>query len=231
VELFGYTADLDLSDNIQRDVYLGAFERSTTAAVRKMLRAGDTFLDVGANMGYFTLLAARLVGATGRVVAVEPSPWVANRLRSTLSRNAISQATLYEVGLSDQQGHLLLPVPPPGNHTPSLFDVRTDRPKVRIEVVTLDEAIDAWFGATPVSLMKVDIEGAELGLLRGGQQILRAGRIQRVLIEENDEWLGKAGGSVAVLRGLLEAAGFVSEGRLAGDMALWRHRSVATSDA
>src|SRR5580692_4386710 len=72
--VFGSVFDLDLTDFIQRHIYLGTFEPAETSLVKKHLQPGMTFVDVGANVGYYTALAARLVaGNGGRVIAFEPS--------------------------------------------------------------------------------------------------------------------------------------------------------------
>ncbi len=78
--VFGYRVELDLSELIQRMVYLGAFERWESRAVSRYLKPGMCFVDVGANIGYYSLLAARLVGSSGRVFAVEPSSRAASKL-------------------------------------------------------------------------------------------------------------------------------------------------------
>src|SRR6185436_6075060 len=70
--VWGYQVHLDLSEAIQRWIYMGAFEPKETALATRWLRPGMTFVDVGANVGYFTLLAASRVGPSGRVHAIEP---------------------------------------------------------------------------------------------------------------------------------------------------------------
>jgi protein-L-isoaspartate O-methyltransferase len=76
----GYEFELDLSDFIQRNIYAGTFEASEAKVLMGRLAPGMTFIDVGANVGYFTALAARCVGPTGLVVALEPSPYLSNAL-------------------------------------------------------------------------------------------------------------------------------------------------------
>src|ERR1700730_16140389 len=85
-EVFGYKIKLDLADYIQRSIYLRTFEPRESALIRHYLKPGMTFVDVGANVGYYTLLAASLVGRRGRVLAFEPSPYVFERLVETMER-------------------------------------------------------------------------------------------------------------------------------------------------
>src|SRR5687768_12991065 len=88
--VFGYRVALDLSDYIQREMYLGTYERRGTGSARRVLARGNTVIDVGANAGHYTLLAARCVGRTGRVLAIEPSPWVADRLERSIETNGLN---------------------------------------------------------------------------------------------------------------------------------------------
>lgn len=207
--IYGYDVSLDLSDHIQRHVYMGAYERELTAVFRDWLHRGQTVLDVGANCGYFTLLAARCVGRTGRVIAVEPSPWVANRLERTIKRNHLSHVRLERVALGATTGTLPLVEPLPGNHTPSLLTTATDRVTHQVSVARLDDCLPGWlFHVGRVDVMKVDIEGYESFLIQGGETVLRAGMVKRLAIEACGKWLARAGSSPQMLRHQLESLGF-----------------------
>src|SRR4051794_29288953 len=89
-QIFGYEMALDLSDEIQRNIYLGTFEPHETALLIKYLEPGMTILDVGANVGYFTALAASRVGDNGKVYSLEPSPYVFSQLEKMIQKNKIA---------------------------------------------------------------------------------------------------------------------------------------------
>ena len=89
--IFGGRFELDLSEFIQRQVYLGTFEPRETSLVKGYLRPGMTFVDVRANIGYYTALAASLVGAEGRVVAFEPSAYAFEKLSAMASKSDLTQ--------------------------------------------------------------------------------------------------------------------------------------------
>jgi len=206
VRLFGTPLELDLADEIQRQAYLGCFEPEETAWVRRLLRPGMTFLDVGANVGYFTLLASSLVGATGRVVAVEPSPSAFAALaRATADLGNVSAVP---VGLSDSSGTLALYVPPEahGNHAPTMI-ATPGWQEVRVEVLTLDE-LTARHGLERIDLLKLDVEGHEARILGGAVRALSERRIGAVLCEFNDYWLRQAGSSPAEVWRMLSDHGF-----------------------
>lgn len=197
--VFGYRVRLDLGEFIQRHVYLGVFERAETHLVRQWLKPGMSFVDVGANIGYFTLLASSLVGPTGRVFACEPSTYAFARLEATLRENAISQARAFPLALGTEPGtlNLYFTSPTVTNHTPSMVAQEGAR-AVPVQVCRLDDCIEEW-GLEQVDLLKVDVEGFEPRVLAGASKALASGRIRAILCELNDPWLRRVGSSAAEL--------------------------------
>ncbi|HEV2147383.1 MAG TPA: FkbM family methyltransferase [Longimicrobiaceae bacterium] len=208
--LFGYDVRLDLAEAIQRWIYLGAFEPQETAAVRRWLRPGMTFVDVGANVGYFTLLAASRVGETGRVFAVEPSPYAHDRLNAAVSANRLAQVRTFRMGLSSTEGELNLYLPPEsdGFHSPTMSASSWET--LRVPVRRLDDCLDEW-GVRSVDLIKLDVEGHEAHVLEGAAGALETGRVRAVLCEFNDHWLRQQGSSPRALHDTLVRAGFVDQ--------------------
>ena len=99
----------DLRDLIAREAFLtGLYGAQETALLRAILRPGGTFVDVGANWGYFTLLAAHLVGRGGRIVAFEPDPRLFRLLEANLAANGIRTAEALPVAAADRAGTLSL---------------------------------------------------------------------------------------------------------------------------
>ena len=204
--IFGSNMRLDLSDHGQRWIYFGTFERAETRLVKAWLRPGMTVVDVGANVGYYTLLAASCVGTAGRVFAVEPSPYAHNLLCEVVARNALAQVVTLQAALGSAAGEGVLYSPPAGNHSPSM--VPSDRQRgTMVPVRTLDACLLSW-GVDQVDLLKIDVEGFELQVLAGALDSLRAGRICALLCELNDWWLRRAGGSAEELYRFLESSGF-----------------------
>jgi FkbM family methyltransferase len=204
--IFGCRIKLDLSDHIQRWIYFGGYERQETRWVRNWLRPGMTVADVGANVGYYTLLAASCVGARGRVFAVEPSPYAYNRLRATVAANGLSQVVALQAGLGSAGGEGLLYLPPAGNHSPSM--VRCDRQdSVKVALRTLDDCLAEW-RVDRLDLLKMDVEGFEPQILAGARSALSTGRIRAILCELNDWWLRQMGGSAEMLFRQITSQGF-----------------------
>jgi FkbM family methyltransferase len=198
--------ELDLSEHIQRMVYLGAYERWETGLVRRHLRTGMCFIDIGANVGYFTVLAARAVGPSGRVIAVEPSGYAADRLARTVAENRLGNVWLERVGLGRQAGEVTLYDPLPDNHTPTMLG-EAGTPGIIVPVRRLDDCLDDW-DVDRVDLMKMDVEGYEPAVLEGAAAALAAGRVRALLCEFNAHWLARAGNSTDALRSRILGFGF-----------------------
>lgn len=145
------------------------WEPVQTAVLKAILRKGDTAIDLGANIGYYTTVAGSLVGPTGKVWAVEPSHTTFNRLQSNVRRNAMGQINLVEgaVGLKDEIRTLTIPVGNVGAAT-ILDHHRGTRPILREEQVRLQpiEALVPVDQLRKARIIKIDIEGGEPDLIR-----------------------------------------------------------------
>jgi FkbM family methyltransferase len=208
-EVFGYQIKLDLGDYIQRSIYLGTFEPCESAQARQYLKPGMTFVDVGANVGYYTLLAASLVGRRGRVLAFEPSPYAFDRLVDAITRNNLSQVCAIQSGLGDGSGERRLFLPSErGNHSPSMVPNGGGRP-INVSVQQLDDWLTEH-EVDCVDLMKIDVEGFEPNVIRGAAKYIQQGKVRAILCEFNTYWLETNGCSSPQLYDLLTSFGFVS---------------------
>lgn len=189
----GYRMELDLGEHIQRMIYLGAYERHETRWIRRQLRAGMTFVDIGANVGYFTLLAAGVVGRSGRVIAIEPSDPAADKLEKVVVDNRLTWVNVERYGLGRMEGEQKLSQPSPHNHTPSMIG-KPDRPGRKVRVRALDDCLADWQLQT-IDLLKMDVEGFEPEVIAGASDCLQSGRVRNILCEFNDSWLRQNGSS------------------------------------
>jgi len=147
---------------------LGSNELPVQEAFVRFLHAGNVLYDVGANVGFFTVIGAKLVGPGGQVHAFEPVPENAAAVRHNCELNGLKQVTVWETAVSDQSGtgqlqlaeysggaSLSVAAPPPD------FAGTVDVP-----LVTLDEIVQTR-QAPPPNFVKIDVEGAEIQVLRG----------------------------------------------------------------
>jgi FkbM family methyltransferase len=199
----GRTLRCDVSDSTQRTMSLGLFEPTETHLVGEILKPGDTFIDVGAHIGWFTTIASRMVGVDGVVIACEPYPATLTMLKENLKLNKAENVRLVQMALGSQSGELsLAPTGDSGGVT--ALDWGQGQ-RVTASMTTLDE-VAAELPA--VTLLKMDVEGWEPHVLRGGRATLE--RTENVLIEVNKPALRKAGSSADEVYGLLREAGFTT---------------------
>ena len=141
-----------------------------------VLAPGDAFYDVGANIGYFTIMGARLVGPAGRVVAVEPQPEAVRRLRHNLALNGFDNVTVVETAVADEEGESDFVVSDEEVLEWAALET-TPAPemrRIRVPVTTLDTLRST--GLPAPKLVKLDVEGAEVRVLNGMLATLRRDR-------------------------------------------------------
>jgi FkbM family methyltransferase len=193
-----------LSDRTQRTMYFGLFEPRETRLLRDLLDPGDTFIDVGAHIGWFTTAAAPCVGPRGRIIACEPYPANVAMLKENLAHNDCENARVVESALGGHRGTVVLARAGGDSGGVTALDWALDG-RVEVPMTTLDDiAVDL----TAVTLIKVDVEGWEAHVLRGAARTLS--QTKHVLIEINPEALKKAGSSPEEIIGLLTDAGFTN---------------------
>jgi FkbM family methyltransferase len=159
--------------------WIGHYEIPLQEALKRELKSGDTFFDIGANAGFFTLIAARLIGKQGRCIAFEPCPDQSMRIRGQIDLNGFPQCQGVTEAISDFEGSAPFSFPATGSSTAHLGESRKGEQEVRVRVMTLDGAC-VRFGNP--DLIKMDIEGAESRVLKAASHTLRTVR-PRFLIE------------------------------------------------
>lgn len=164
---FGATFECDVRDMIQATIiHFGAWEPRVSRELASLIELGDVVVDVGANIGYYSLLFADCAGAEGGVVAVEALPELASVVAATAARNGMRNVRVVNVAASDRPGELTLHQAPSSNI--GMTTTRSDRgfpatATVRAlpltEILTHDEI-------QRTTLIKIDIEGGEVPVVR-----------------------------------------------------------------
>ncbi|HYL87075.1 MAG TPA: FkbM family methyltransferase [Candidatus Angelobacter sp.] len=176
-----------------------------TRALSAILRPGDTFLDVGAHIGYHSVFASGIVGPEGRVFAFEPDPKVHARLANNLASFAHAQPL--QCAVSDRQTEMVFERSWDEQESGwgALTSVRDFRKGEHILVQTV--ALDSWCeqeGVHAIRVAKIDAEGSEVAVLRGAQKVLQSYR-PVLCIEFNEVLLKQAGESGKALVNVLSA--------------------------
>jgi FkbM family methyltransferase len=215
----GFRMKLDLADPEQLKVYFyGHYhERYEADLVQRLLWGDDIFWDVGANVGYFTLVAATALAKRGRIVAFEPGKNAYERLTENIAVNAYENIRTFPVAVTDGEGEAVLHLAGDiADSSASLYpagDIQTGQEVCR--TVSLDHVLAAE-GLSPPDLIKLDAEGAELAVLRGARGLL-ATSPPLWLMEMEEKNLQAAGASKAEVARLLTGCGYqaahLSKGR------------------
>jgi len=180
----------------------GMYEISGTRFLQAVLRPGMTVVDVGANTGYYTLWASRLVGPLGRVHAFEPVPDLASTLRHNVELNGMRNISVRPEAVSDREGKAILHVSRAESNTGlSSLVMNGDRDQLseplEVETISLDDLSSNL--DRPIDFIKIDVEGAEDLVFRGAARLLAAERAPAILFESY---------AVAPLAARLESHGY-----------------------
>lgn len=181
--------------------YLGVSEIGEQEFCRKTLKPGMTVFDVGAHIGQFTLLFASLVGAAGRVFSFEPSPQTMRRLRAHIVLNGFDNVYTEQSAVYSSHGSVVeFSIFPPGRSVLNTLGNPKKRlrgspgrmiePEQRLSVrtVTIDRFCEER-GIERIDFLKVDVEGAELHVLRGCGEMLRRKAIGHVQFEISEDMI------------------------------------------
>ena len=168
-------------------IYFG-FEKKEQLFIATVLKEGDYFIDIGANIGLFTLIAADIVGPNGRVIAFEPTPKTFSRLLQNIELNQFKNIDAYNIGLSDFPKKLTFNISSNGYDAWNSFatsDFSILNEQIMIDVSTLDFELTNY-DKSKIKLVKIDVEGWEKFVLKGGIEFIKNYSPQ-LLIEFTEE--------------------------------------------
>jgi FkbM family methyltransferase len=156
--------------------WIGQYELEVQRAFRELISPGDIVYDIGAHAGFFSLIASRLTGPSGRVFAFDPNPECATSVREQIELNGLSQCEVVEAAIGHKNGIM-------GFRLEGPYSRLDDEEHFRVPIVTLDTFVQ---GHPRPDLVKMDVEGAEAAVLRGARDITSA----KYLIEIHGERSG-----------------------------------------
>jgi FkbM family methyltransferase len=207
----GQRLKVDLSSSVGRSIWFrGSYEPGVEAHIMRILQQGDAFIDVGANVGYFSLIAANLVGTEGEVHSFEPSRTVCELLKASIAKNSVQNVYAMPIALWSESRTLDLAtqhnsgfthVSPEGTHD-NLAHLEN------VTAITLDQYVKSHV-RRPIKLVKIDVEGAEIHVLRGMAEMLRSHK-PCLIIEAVDWLLSRFGHRLEDMFGLLEGHGYAA---------------------
>jgi FkbM family methyltransferase len=214
--IFGHTMYLDSRD-ISLTPHLlrqGCWEPDVTRFFLRIVKPGMRVVEVGANVGYYTLLACSLVGPTGRVTAFEANPAAVTLTRRSLLVNGFrDRATIVEMAVTDAPGTVILHQLDQRQGDGSLFDFSDDQLRCAGDRVTKVEvpstSLDAFFDRDePIDLIRMDVEGAEPLVFDGMRRILARNLRIKIMLEFLPERIERSGRQPVKFLETIKAIGF-----------------------
>lgn len=206
VEVLGFKMDLDPTEYVDGRLLFGPqfYDYKEFRVMGDLLNHGDVFLDAGANIGIYTLIASRLVGSAGKVISVEASSFNANCLESHVAMNGIQNVECCRVGLSDRVEVLELACSDWGNRSGNSFHKKSSITE-KVKCLPLGTLLEN-LGVDRVNAAKFDIEGCEYSVLREWFISLdRANYPKFIIVEHNESLSDQSSGDV---RDLLRTHGY-----------------------
>ena len=168
---------------------------------------GQTVFDIGSNIGFYTLRASAQVGSTGRVVSIEANPDTFRILKTNVMANCCINTIAFccAAGAEDGLSELYVPSNYAAGSTMVHNPNRSPRPRAKVPVRTIDSIV-SMLGIKKVNWIKIDVEGAEIGVVAGGKSVLRNHK-PKIIIETMNEgvvqFLRENGYSVVAVRGVI----------------------------
>jgi FkbM family methyltransferase len=201
----GHRMWLDNHDTLELATH-EVYEPFETALFKKEIKPGQTVLDIGANIGYYTLIAAKLAGPAGKVYAFEPDPDNFALLKKNTETNGYANAVLVNKAVSDKTktAKLFLNKTNKGDHR--LYDSKDGRSFISIQTVKMDD----FFKKTDkkINFIKMDIQGSEAGAMEGLKILIRKNPRLKLITEFWPYGINQAGYSAARYLGTLKKLEF-----------------------
>ncbi len=196
----------------------GEYEQDMTLAISSLLKKGDSFLDIGSNEGFFSVLASKQVGNEGKIFSIEPQKRLWEILIKNFEINHCTNVQLLPYGIGSKQDDVIMNLYPTLNSGASSlsanFNFKISFQKIRqkiygqqsLKVITLDSLIAVL--PNHIKLAKIDIEGFECEAVLGAEQLLKSKRIENLLIEMHPNALESMGQSEDQITQLLSNFGY-----------------------
>jgi FkbM family methyltransferase len=168
---------LNIAKPTQAAIYFSKpyYERNNVDFLRRKLLPGMTFVDIGAHIGYFSLLASLLVGKAGKVISFEPERHNYSELKKNIILNKCTNIDIYNIGLSDREGFQKLYINPYNDGGHSLVEFKQYKSKyssISVGLISLDSFCVKCYPHREINFVKIDVEGHQIAVLQGMLGIL-----------------------------------------------------------
>jgi FkbM family methyltransferase len=210
IEPHGFEMELFEGDWMERYALRSGhfYQDEIVALMKQMVQPGQIVVDVGANIGFVSLAASRQVGPAGHVYAFEPNGELVARLKKSIRRNRISNLSVFMTALGEEPGTVrLISGGHHGTNRISVGEEASGQAEVRLQ--RADDLLRGRLPADVPAFVKIDVEGAELGVLKGMPELLRRPRT-RFFVELGDAHSQRFGNTAAAVFDLFHAEGYAA---------------------
>jgi FkbM family methyltransferase len=183
-----------------------SYEPMETGLIKRQVKPGAAVIDIGANIGYYTLILARLVGEKGQVLAFEPEPRNFALLKKNVEINHYNNVTLIQKAVSNETSKIKLYLNPRSMADHRIFDSHDKRPTINAEAIRLDDYFQNYTGK--VDFIKMDVQGAEGKALQGMLNVLTMNEKIELAMEFSPAALKASGIEAEECLRLLAGCGF-----------------------
>ena len=189
VQIDDHIMYLDKQDSLCLSIN-NIYEKFETDLVKQEINKGDVVIDIGANIGYYTLIFAKLVGDTGKVFAFEPDPTNFELLRKNIEINGYKNVILEKKALSDKEGKvtLVLNKENTGGH---YISKQPTKNSIQVDAITVDDYFKNF--GYKIDFIKMDVEGAESMVLKGMANLLKHNADLKMMVEYNSSAIRNMG--------------------------------------
>jgi len=203
IKIDGQKLYLDKEDSLLLSTRKDSYDKFEIECLKQIIKKGDIVVDLGANIGYYTLILAQLVGELGHVYAFEPEPSNFELLSKNVKENNHNHVTLVQKAVSDKNSKINLYVSKRNFASHRIFDGEDKRESIEIDVITLDEYFKNF--EKPIKFIKMDVEGAEGATLLGASKIIKNSKNLVIMMEYFPKWIKKFGDiPEEILKSLIE---------------------------
>ncbi len=200
-----------ISDFGLRIIEHGNYEPYVANILNNLLKEGDTFVDLGANEGYFSILASNLVGKNGRILAIEPQERLWNVLARNIMLNDCDNISVIPYAIGNQKTEVEITLYPSINLGASNIGNDTFRTKFyskqKVKMRLLDDILESY-GIENIKLLKIDIEGFEYFALKSAENSLKSKRIKNIIVELHPKQLQNLGISTEDVLSYVQQTGY-----------------------
>lgn len=167
------------------------WEPESTSVIKKLVKPGNILLDIGANIGYYTVIASKIVGETGKVLSFEPTKHFFDVLQNTVEINKLKNVMLYDFGLSDENSESEISI---GENSATIHWIKNDGIPLDIEHIALKRLDDiiSSLDINKIDFIKIDVDGHEPAFLEGAWKTLEKYK-PTILMEISHRHYRKAG--------------------------------------